>query len=113
MGGKDSQKRVVERFWLRGGLKSTRYGVVVVEGLVSCLGYVARMGMIIKRFGCEECGKGSYLIKKGGIRWSNGLGLQDNDRSWDQPKNIFVWNQIAERGFEIPVELKERMEGRG
>ncbi len=43
---------VVKMFWLRGAVYPSRYGVVVVRTVVSCLEGTERMGMDVRVFGC-------------------------------------------------------------
>ena len=77
---KDSMKQVVKIFSSRGGPTTTRLEGLVVRTLGSCLRVLRSMGINEGGYGCKKWGKGGYLVKKGGIESSKGIGLQGNDR---------------------------------
>ncbi len=52
---KDSIKVVVDCFWFRGPLSSTRLGELVVRPVLSCLGYVSSVGMDDGGDGSRDC----------------------------------------------------------
>ncbi len=53
--------------------------------------------------------KGAKWSNNAGIRWSNGLAPQSNDRCGYWPKDYLCDNRIAGMGFWIPGRLEEEM----
>ena len=84
---------------IRGGLKLTRTGGLVVLAVLSCLGVVRMMGIDDKDCGSKKWGKRGIWSNYGGISWSKGAGIEGYHKYWDTPKIVEMWGRRCQKRY--------------